>query len=183
MKLFILPALLVAGQAAAQSAKIMPLGASIVTVSFAPFSLHRIINPIIKAYTNTSPQECWRAKLWKSLTEHGLTNTDFVGSQQGRNCGFPYDPEHEGHGGALAIEYVEKNWLPGYLNTSKPDIILMLLGTNDVIQRKKTDDIIKAYTKIVEQMRASKANMQIIVSSPIHVCLSSVTDAVLTWRI
>lgn len=80
------------------------------------------------------------------------------------NCGFAYDGENEGHAGALATEYVRKNDLPGWLNSAKPDVILMHLGTNDVIQKKSLDDIMKAYDALVAQMRTSNPRMNIIVS-------------------
>jgi hypothetical protein len=119
------------------------------------------------AHTNILNQGCWRANLWKNLTDNGIKNIDFVGSQAATSCGFPYDGEHEGHPGALATEYVEKNQLPGWLKSAgNPDVLLMHLGTNDVIQRKSTNDIIAAYSTLVDQMRASNPNMKIVVSVP-----------------
>lgn len=40
----------------------------------------------------------------------------------------------------------------------------MHLGTNDVLQKKPSGDIIKAYSTLVDQMRASKSSMRILVS-------------------
>jgi hypothetical protein len=89
---------------------------------------------------------------------------NWVGTQKGKDCGFPYDSEHEGHSGRLAIETVEKNYLPPVLESQSPDVIVMLLGSNDVIQKKQTTDIISAYTTLVEQMRASNPRMQIVIA-------------------
>ncbi|KAF2001584.1 carbohydrate esterase family 3 protein [Amniculicola lignicola CBS 123094] len=123
----------------AATVKVMPLGASIVTY-------------------------CWRANLWKKLMDSNINGQaiDFVGSQSGGDCGFTFDNNHEGHSGALAIEYVEKNFLPPWLATAKPDVIVMHLGTNDVVQNKNTTDVIKAYSTLVDQMRASKPTMKIV---------------------
>ncbi|KAF2750520.1 carbohydrate esterase family 3 protein [Sporormia fimetaria CBS 119925] len=129
-----------ASQAAAAAVKIMPLGASIVTT-------------------------CWRATLWKQLKDAGMTNIDFVGTQKATTCAFPYDGEHEGRPGSLAIEYVQKNWLPGILSATKPDVVLVHLGTNDVIQRKNTPDIIAAYAVMIDQMRASNPRMHVLFST------------------
>ncbi|KAF2708788.1 carbohydrate esterase family 3 protein [Pleomassaria siparia CBS 279.74] len=130
-----------AGQAAAVTVKIMPFGASIV-----------------------GAPGCWRALLWKKLQASGITNTDFVGSNPAPDCGFPYDGENEGHAGVLAIDVVQKNQLVGYLAAAKPDVIVMHLGTNDVIQRKATADVINAYSTLVDQMRQSKPTMKILFS-------------------
>ena len=46
------------------------------------------------------------------------------------------------------------------------DVILMLLGTNDVLLGKKpTGDIIKAYDTLLAQMRTKNSKMQIIFSN------------------
>ncbi|ORY09648.1 SGNH hydrolase-type esterase domain-containing protein [Clohesyomyces aquaticus] len=135
-----------AGQAAAATVKIMPFGASIV-----------------------GAPGCWRAILWKKLQGAGITNTDFVGSQKATDCGFPYDGENEGHAGFQATGIVADNQLPGWLSAAKPDIMMIHLGTNDVIQRKSTADTINAYSTLVDQMRASKPTMKILFSQLIPI--------------
>ncbi|KAF2188177.1 carbohydrate esterase family 3 protein [Zopfia rhizophila CBS 207.26] len=136
----------IVNQAAAVTVKIMPFGASIV-----------------------GAPGCWRAILYKKLQGAGITNTDFVGSNKAPDCGFPYDGENEGHAGFLATGIVKDNQLPGWLNAAKPDVVMMHLGTNDVIQKKPTQDIIKAYSTLVDQMRASKPDIKILVSQLIPI--------------
>lgn len=142
--------LALATQIAAQApVKIMPFGASIV-----------------------GAPGCWRAVLYKKLQDSGdpiLKNTDFVGSNKAPSCGFPYDGENEGHSGFLATGIVEKNQLPGWLSAAKPDVILMHLGTNDVIQKKSVQQILNAYATLVKQMRESNGKMKIIVSTLIPI--------------
>lgn len=108
---------------------------------------------------------CWRALLWQKLQAAGLTNTDFVGTRSAPDCGFPYDGENEGHSGSFAVDWVKNGDFPQKLAAAKPDVIVMHLGTNDVVIGKKTPaEIITAYGVLVDQMRASKKSMQIIVS-------------------
>ncbi|KAF2658802.1 carbohydrate esterase family 3 protein, partial [Lophiostoma macrostomum CBS 122681] len=126
---------------AAAKVKIMPFGASIV-----------------------GAPGCWRALLWKKLQDSGTTNTDFVGSQKAPDCGFPYDGDNEGHAGFLATNIVADNQLPGWLSAQKPDVIIMHLGTNDVLNHKTSDEVIDAYDTLVDQMRKSKGGMKIIIS-------------------
>lgn len=75
-----------------------------------------------------------------------------------------WDHHHEGHSGYLAINIANTN-LPGWLASTKPDVVMFMLGTNDVFQGKSTADIIASFTKMVGQMRSVNANVKIIVSS------------------
>ncbi|KAF1994810.1 carbohydrate esterase family 3 protein [Amniculicola lignicola CBS 123094] len=130
---------------------------------------------------------CWRAMLWKKLQDSDIKNTDFVGSNKAPDCGFPYDGENEGHAGALAIEYASKGNLTGWLAAAKPDVIVMHVGTNDVVQNKPTADIITAYGTLVDQMRNSKPTIKIIVSrNPIpfrytESRVPALNDAIAAW--
>lgn len=103
--------------------------------------------------------------LWQKLQDANIKNVDFVGSLTGPNCNNGnYDSNNEGHSGFLATGIVKDNQLPGWLSANTPDVILMHLGTNDVIQKKSSQDIIGAYSTLVDQMRASNSKVRIIVS-------------------
>jgi lysophospholipase L1-like esterase len=78
-----------------------------------------------------------------------------------------FDTRHEGHSGWQAVS-IANDYLPGWLSTGKPDIVQFMLGTNDVNNRRSTNDIIGAYTKMVGQMRTSNPKMKIIVSLDAH---------------
>jgi lysophospholipase L1-like esterase len=56
-----------------------------------------------------------------------------------------------------------------WLKAAKPDVVMMHLGTNDVIQKKPVGDIIKAYSTLVDQMRQSKPTMKILISQLIPI--------------
>ena len=134
---------LVVPASAAAPLRIMPLGDSI-----------------------TAGPGCWRAMLWDQLQRAGYTNLDFVGSQQGGGCSVPsFDMDHEGHSGFAATGIADQNQLPPWLSSARPDIVLMHLGTNDLWgDTISTSQVLTAYSKLVDQMRASNPNMKIIVA-------------------
>src|SRR2546421_10939600 len=113
----------------------------------------------------TAGPGCWRALLWDHLQRTGFTNIDFVGTQPGGGCSVPFDGDNEGHGGFAATGIADQNQLPPWLAATHPDIVLMHLGTNDLWGGTiSTDAILAAYSKLVDQMRASNPNMKIIVA-------------------
>ncbi|WP_377269880.1 cellulose binding domain-containing protein [Peterkaempfera sp. SMS 1(5)a] len=141
-----------AGQAAAAAApvRIMPLGDSI-----------------------TGSPGCWRALLWNRLQNTGYTNIDMVGTLGPQGCSVPYDGDNEGHGGALVTAVADQNQLPGWLSATRPDIVVMHFGTNDVWSNRSPDVILAAYSKLVDQMRASNPAMRILVAQIIPMNPSS----------
>ncbi|KFY31895.1 hypothetical protein V493_00702 [Pseudogymnoascus sp. VKM F-4281 (FW-2241)] len=113
----------------------------------------------------TGSPGCWRAILYQKLQAEGLTGgLDFVGTLSGQGCGIPYDGENDGHGGFLATGIANNNQLPGWLSVSKPDIVMLQLGTNDVWSNISPSTILTAFSKLVDQMRVSKSNMHIVVA-------------------
>ncbi|EOA87591.1 hypothetical protein ACJQWK_08773 [Exserohilum turcicum] len=132
----------IATQVCAQNTvKVMPFGASIVS-------------------------RCWRADLQTQLRAAGVTNFDFVGSQTGKCAGTNIDQDHEGHPGSLATDYAKNGNLTVWLDKNTPDVVLMLVGTNDVlIGKKPVSDILAAYDTLIAQMRAKNAKMQIVFSN------------------
>ncbi|MEO3871670.1 GDSL-type esterase/lipase family protein [Nonomuraea sp. B12E4] len=126
-------------QAGAAPIRIMPLGDSI-----------------------TGSPGCWRALLWNRLQSTGHTDIDFVGTLPPQGCGVSYDGDNEGHGGFLATNVANQNQLPGWLAATRPDIVLMHFGTNDVWSNIAPATILSAFTTLVNQMRASNPNMKIL---------------------
>jgi lysophospholipase L1-like esterase len=109
----------------------------------------------------TGSPGCWRALLWQKLP---AARVDFVGTLPAQGCGFPYDGENEGHGGALVTAVADQNQLVGWLAATHPDVVLMHFGTNDVWSNRPTATILAAYTKLVSQMRALNPGMKILVA-------------------
>ncbi|KAH7088248.1 SGNH hydrolase-type esterase domain-containing protein [Paraphoma chrysanthemicola] len=112
----------------------------------------------------TGSPGCWRAFLWQKLQQANIKNTDFVGTLPGQGCGFTYDGENEGHGGYTATKIADENLLPGWLSATQPDIVMMHLGTNDVWSNISPQNILIKFSKLVDQMRASKPTMKILVA-------------------
>lgn len=111
---------------------------------------------------------CWRTTVWGNLQNAGVTNRiDFVGSMsnnpQGCQGGSGWDQNHEGHSGYTAVSIAANN-LAGWLAAAKPDIIMFMLGTNDITGGKSAADILNAYTRMVTIMRTSNSRVRIIVS-------------------
>ncbi|WP_305784588.1 SGNH/GDSL hydrolase family protein [Symbioplanes lichenis] len=68
----------------------------------------------------------YRTDLFRALTRSGL-RVDFVGS---RHDGAGPDPDHEGHSGWTMSRLSDH--LDGWLSRSRPDVILLHAGTNDL---------------------------------------------------
>ncbi|MTE17952.1 cellulose-binding protein [Streptomyces sp. TRM43335] len=126
---------------AADPVRIMPLGDSI-----------------------TGSPGCWRALLWNRLQDAGYRNIDFVGTLGPQGCGQSHDGDNEGHGGALVTNVARQNQLPAWLSATRPDIVVMHFGTNDVWSNRSPDDILAAYGTLVDQMRASNPNTKVLVA-------------------
>ncbi|MFY1586307.1 cellulose binding domain-containing protein [Micromonospora sp. WMMD734] len=139
--------------AAATPVRVMPLGDSI-----------------------TGSPGCWRSLLWNRLQSTGHTDVDFVGTLGPQGCGQPYDGDNEGHGGYLVTNVANQNLLPGWLAATHPDVVLMHFGTNDVWSNIPPATILAAYSKLVDQMRASNPAMRIIVAKIIPMAPSSCAE-------
>jgi lysophospholipase L1-like esterase len=119
---------------------------------------------------------CWRALLWDRLQRTGFTNIDFVGTLAGGGCNLAnWDGDNEGHGGFLATGIANQNQLPGWLAATRPDIVVMHLGTNDVWNNIPAATILAAYSTLVDQMRASNPAMKILVAKIIPMTPSGCT--------
>src|SRR4051812_16651580 len=112
----------------------------------------------------TGSPGCWRALLWQHLQNSGLTNPDFVGTLPGQGCGFAYDGENEGHGGYLVTNVANSGDFASWMSQTKPDVILMHFGTNDVWSNIAPSTILAAYSKIVDQARAVNPNVKFLVA-------------------
>ncbi|MEU3166530.1 cellulose binding domain-containing protein [Streptosporangium sp. NPDC006930] len=112
----------------------------------------------------TGSPGCWRALLWNRLVNAGHTGIDFVGTLPPQGCGVAHDGDNEGHGGALVTNVADQNQLPGWLSATRPDIVMMHFGTNDVWSNRPTATILSAYGKLVDQMRASNPDMKVLVA-------------------
>ncbi|NUT50978.1 MAG: cellulose-binding protein [Saccharothrix sp.] len=124
----------------------------------------------------TGSPGCWRALLDRDLRAAGHTDIDFVGTLPGDGCGFAYDSQNEGHGGALVTTVADQNQLVGWLSATNPNVVLMHFGTNDVWSNRSTATILAAYGKLVDQMRANNATMKVLVAKIIPMAASACAE-------
>ncbi|KAH8885744.1 carbohydrate esterase family 3 protein [Thozetella sp. PMI_491] len=129
---------------------------------------------------------CWRALVWDMLVDAKYADqVQYVGSQNSnpQNCKpntANWDEHHEGHSGWLAID-IANNYIEKWMKSTPADIVMFMLGTNDVVRGHTTADIIAAckslpfssYTKMVKIMRAANPKIKIIIDLVIPLSLGS----------
>lgn len=116
---------------------------------------------------------CWRAYLYRKLypvsssSILALPNTTYIGSQSDRatECpGEPYPKAHEGHSGHQAIDIANRaDYLEKWLQDVRPDVVLMHLGTVDIVFGKAQADILAAFDRIVDMLRAKNPKVILVV--------------------
>jgi lysophospholipase L1-like esterase len=106
----------------------------------------------------------YRAGLWSSLTS-GNYPVNFVGSLSYGPVGM--DPDHEGHGGWRTDE-ISAN-IVTWLNMTLPDVVLLHIGTNDIIQGSSTSLVSSRIATLVDQIVANRPDTRILVASVIPV--------------
>jgi len=143
--------------------RILPLGDSITQADMMHFS--------------------YRYYLWTMLIDAGV-NFDFVGSlnrhvdynpQWPTHRGRHFDPDHEGHWGWTADQILEgfankrderlSEWLKAYT----PDIVLVHLGTNDVLQYETAFSTVNELELIIEVLREDNRNVIVLIAKVIPV--------------
>lgn len=156
------------------AALLLPLGAGLAPgAAAAPEATPVRVMPLGDSITG-SPG-CWRAVLWNRLLEAGHTDIDFVGTLPEQGCGVAHDGDNEGHGGELVTHVADQDLLPARLAATRPDIVVMHFGTNDVWSSVPTDRILTAYTELVARMRASNPDMRVLVAQLIPMNPSTCT--------
>lgn len=121
----------------------------------------------------------YRLNLWQRLVERGL-DIDLVGSQT--DSGMPpgtdltfegktFDQDHEGHAGWRIDHVIHGNqdgegkltdWLQGYT----PDIAVVMLGTNDALQRQPGAWAEREMRRVIETLRRDNDQMAILLCTP-----------------
>lgn len=132
------------------SVKIMPLGDSI-TLGWNYYP-----------GTNYPPPGGYRTLLWQKLVQQDGANIDFVGSL---NSGPPTlgDKDHEGHSGER-IDQIRAN-IDTYLASAKPDVVLLMIGTNDILQSLNLSAAPSRLQDLVDRICVDRPTAKIVVSS------------------
>jgi lysophospholipase L1-like esterase len=104
-------------------------------------------------------RQSYRYPLWIKLIDAGIS-FDLVGSQNSNPQGNPvwpdyhglsFDRDHEGHGGWRAEQILDS--LPLWLNDYTPDIVLLHIGTNDVLDGQSTQSTVDEIKLIIDELR------------------------------
>jgi lysophospholipase L1-like esterase len=138
-----------------RSVKIMPLGDSITWGD------------------GSSTTSSYRADLWQRLVVGAGLAVDFVGS--GRSGVLP-DPDNEGHSG-WRIDQITSS-IDGWLAASQPDVILLHIGTNDMVQNFDIANAPARLGQLLDRIRADQPAATVIVAAIIPS-----TDATVNSRV
>ncbi|MBN2712132.1 MAG: carbohydrate-binding protein, partial [Planctomycetes bacterium] len=113
---------------------------------------------------NTS-HNTYRRPLWHALDYNGY-NVDFVGSlstNYGGSAPNPdFDLDHEGHWGWRADEILAQ--INGWAASADPDIALIHLGTNDLIQGQSVSSTITDLGNIINALRVVNPDVKILLA-------------------
>ena len=95
----------------------------------------------------------YRAPLYQLLTNAGF-KVDFVGNLSNNSAAGLPDPNHEGHSG-YRIDQIDAGFL-GWINAvADPDVILLLIGTNDYGQGQDTAHATNRLDHLISRIAAS----------------------------
>jgi lysophospholipase L1-like esterase len=109
----------------------------------------------------TGSPGAYRIDLWSKLTSDGF-NVEYVGSQKN---GPPElsDRRHEGHPG-WRIDQIA-GWAPAWLRDSRPQVVLLMIGTNDVVQNYDLPAAPARLGNLIDQIARAAPEAAILVAS------------------
>lgn len=145
--------------------RIMPLGDSLTAGAY-------IVDGVFKTDAG------YRYTLWKLLTQAGYP-IRMVGSYQDGPADFP-ERHHEGHSGRRIDEIAAgaSKWV----SDAKPDIVLLLIGTNDAIQNYDFPNVIHRLENLVGEVEAAAPHAQVFISTTIPHSVPEVQARVLEYN-
>jgi acyl-CoA thioesterase I len=116
--------------------------------------------------THIPPYNSYRRPLWHMLDNAGY-NVDFVGSRRVDDSNrlpsnTDFDLEYEGHPG-WRVDNILGSIRP-WADAFDPDIVLVHLGTNDLIQGQSVDSTISELGQLIDTLRASNPNVTILMA-------------------
>lgn len=116
---------------------------------------------------DTPQTPSYRWYLYQKLINAGITDFDFVGSQtQTRNNGNPpnfnFDQDHEGHSGWRADEIAAS--INGWAQTYQPEVVMLHIGTNDLVQGQDVSSTIGDIESIIDNLRNAVPNVTILLA-------------------
>jgi lysophospholipase L1-like esterase len=124
------------------------------------------IMPLGDSITQASPRyDSYRRSLWLQLRQAGY-EVDFVGSHQTHFEGpaprQDFDQDHEGHWGWRVDEILSQ--LSSWTRSSRPDIVLVHLGTNDIAQGQSIDSTVQELRSLVQVLRQVNPRVTVLLA-------------------
>lgn len=117
----------------------------------------------------TGSPGCWRADVWVALTDAGHA-IDMVGSRTADECGGVtnaagerWDPDNIGISGITAVAMNDKLALDGVMAALEPDVVAVLIGTNDVRGGATADEVFAQYDLLLSQLRDHNPNVELVI--------------------
>ena len=130
------------------------------------------IMPLGDSITEGSPfQNSYRRPLWHMLQSVGY-DADFIGSRA-TNEGSPppdpdFDPDHEGHSGWTTDEILN-GWdgepsLAEWLAVRAPDVVLLHLGTNDILSGQANASTADELGQVIDTLRGANPSVTVLIA-------------------
>lgn len=109
----------------------------------------------------------FRRPLWHRLNDVGL-NFDFIGTMNTVYNNLPhpnpdFDLDHEGHYGWTADQLGA--YLPAWLRDYTPDIVLLMIGSNDIYRGDQPSQVVSEIGVLIDQLRADNPNVTVLLGS------------------
>jgi len=108
----------------------------------------------------------YRLPLYQLLTNAGF-NVDYLGTQTANSAPELPDPDHEGHIG-WRIDQIDSIILDVFSQITDPDVILLLLGTNDYRQGYDTAHATNRLEALIVKLATNRPFAKIIVANLTH---------------
>lgn len=107
----------------------------------------------------------YRRLLWLQLRKANY-NVDFVGSSRenmgGTSPQSDFDQDHEGHWGWRVDQILDH--IDVWASISQPDIVLIHLGTNDIIHNQSSESTIAELRKLIETLRGINPRIKMLIA-------------------
>ena len=120
----------------------------------------------------------YRIELEDLLLEGGHS-FDFVGSMQ-NGWGSLFDVDHEGHGGWRIDQITAK--VETWLATEQPDVVLLKIGTNDVLQSYDMANAPRRLSELLDRIATAAPSASILVSTITPLADTRQNDKVRTFN-
>jgi lysophospholipase L1-like esterase len=103
----------------------------------------------------------YRIDLWRAVEDSGI-DVDFVGSLRNGPPSLA-DRDHEGHSG-WRIDQIQAS-VDGWIRTHQPDVVLLLIGTNDILQHYRVPTAPGRLGLLIDRIYTLRPATKIVVST------------------